>query len=845
MADPGEKIKSVVSTDKYAPGFEEPLEDIDDTVKLSPRHILQGTPISDEPGPNITEKSAQQQKDELRAEVLAAQAEIDKAAEDGKDLPEVIARRQHEFEVSQARFAPETLSMIGDGDTAGLASVRNELEKEKARQFQATLRLSPSIAEQGASAIRQQQQLQTALRDNKGLKRENDLGRDREAKLVKENAELRNIQRSRDQEVVALRRSCEEITKKYNDNLVRDNKNVPSSKPLVEVNQQLSDRVEKLKQEKERSEKEIEGWKGKYKSLEFKSNKKVEDLEQKTSHFIRGTAEAAQVKLIDRLKRQLESRPTLQEMEQLKRDLAASRAAHKSVLSEKNSQADVQAKNQELRQLRQKFAAINLTSDQEKTRLLLEDMDEKDKVIGAMEEQIRVQDEATENWPEEVRKYEKIIQQLRQDVEKAHEELERTKNELETANRKAERAAKEVLQQAEMVALKNLETNEQSETITKLIREMTEAKLQLSVAQTIGADSEQKAIEFEKKVILANISSVKIHLNFMVLQRAVQGFRDADTAAAQQAATVAVHEAEELYETPDLVAEARYWRGIVRYYSGDQRIAFEEFKAVPAEWQGEGNENIAAWLAAADPDTSVEVPKHRDGYRAGLGFSPREFRTTKLPAYQFGSDVKLRPHLYVRQLDEKEQRIFDTIEFDNGFDYDSLTPSQQALFSFEPPIGDILPPLPEDHPVQASPRYGSADLPRRSEVSRPVFEYGGPGPTITSPSSTDGSRESRAPRPSFSPPEQSTAPAPPPEPSRLTEITTDAALHIQFLVAQLDEASQRIRRLESSRESFQAEQNVRRRREEKIIELRREVTELKEELEYLSRPWWWRWGRAR
>jgi TolA-binding protein len=624
----------------------------------------------------------------------------------------VIARTQQGFENYRAQFAPETIPMVGEGETAILNSVRNELEEEGARRLQATLGLS-------RGAVEAEAKLRAALRDIEDLKRSVDLGRDREARLEKDNADLRDFQDRCDETVTTLR--------KYYDDLTEER------------------------------------------------------------------------------------------------------------------QVDVQVRDEEIRRLKQKLAAAKLTPDQEKTQKLLDEIQEKEEVIKAMETQIAEQDENANTWSEEVDNYEKTIEQLRGEVDERDGELDKTNHELEIANREIERATKKIKQQAVIIGIRNRDTNEQSNIIANLIREVSEAKVQLSHARTSSAENAQIVIDFEKEVVLANISSVQIYLTFMVVQRALHGWRSGDTAAAQEAANLAVQEAEELYEDSDLVAVARYWRGIVRYYNGDQRVAFEEFKAAAADWQGEEDENLAAWIAAANPDTGVEAPRRRDGYRAGLGFNPQELRASKFSPYQVEGDVKLRPHLYVRPLSEEGQQLFDTIVFDNDFDYENLSPEQQALFSFEPPVGDFLPQLSEDYPLPPSPRYGSADLPRRSQGSHTGSEYGGVAPISTSPSSAT---ESGARPPSHSSLKETPAPAPPPEPSRLTDITTNAALHIQFLVAQLDEASQRIRELESGREVLQNERNVRLRREAQIRELRQEVAGLEEELEYVRRPWW-RWGLAR
>lgn len=110
--------QSATPSVQYAPGFEEPLEEIDKIVDLSRSYILPDNPTSDEPDPNISERSVQQQEYELRQQIAAGRAELDRAAADGRLPAELLARKQQEFDSYRTRYALGSLSMIGKGNEA-------------------------------------------------------------------------------------------------------------------------------------------------------------------------------------------------------------------------------------------------------------------------------------------------------------------------------------------------------------------------------------------------------------------------------------------------------------------------------------------------------------------------------------------------------------------------------------------------------------------------------------------------------------------------------------------------------------------------------------------------------
>ncbi|KAF7933635.1 uncharacterized protein EAE98_003344 [Botrytis deweyae] len=183
-----------------------------------------------------------------------------------------------------------------------------------------------------------------------------------------------------------------------------------------------------------------------------------------------------------------------------------------------------------------------------------------------------------------------------------------------------------------------------------------------------------------------------------------------------------------------------------------------------------------------------------------------------------------RPDLYVGILSPRQQQIWDTIDF-SDFDYNHLNTEQQELFSFFPI--DSEPESPRRPVVHraAGPSSEASFLPARRPV---VHRAAGPSSELSPlptprphsglpplpPGSSGSSREAPPPPPgpppgSQRPPGKPQRPAsssaasvqaaqgvPEGPPSRMSRPTTDAALHIQYLVAQLAESGRRIRELE-------------------------------------------------
>ncbi|KAF7889746.1 uncharacterized protein EAF02_002161 [Botrytis sinoallii] len=186
-----------------------------------------------------------------------------------------------------------------------------------------------------------------------------------------------------------------------------------------------------------------------------------------------------------------------------------------------------------------------------------------------------------------------------------------------------------------------------------------------------------------------------------------------------------------------------------------------------------------------------------------------------------------RPDLYVGILSPRQQQIWDTIDF-SDFDYNHLNTEQQKLFSFFPI--DSEPESPRRPVVHraAGPSSEASFLPARRPVvdraagpSSELSPLPTPRPHFGLPPLPPGGSDSgaEAPPPPPGPPPGSQRPPGKPQrpassgassaasvpaaqgvpegpPSRMSRPTTDAALHIQYLVAQLAESGRRVRELE-------------------------------------------------
>ncbi|TGO09504.1 hypothetical protein BTUL_0163g00140 [Botrytis tulipae] len=207
-----------------------------------------------------------------------------------------------------------------------------------------------------------------------------------------------------------------------------------------------------------------------------------------------------------------------------------------------------------------------------------------------------------------------------------------------------------------------------------------------------------------------------------------------------------------------------------------------------------------------------------------------------------------RPDLYVGILSPRQQQIWDTIDF-SDFDYNHLTPEQQSLFSFFPidsepesPRRPVVhraagpsserPPTPTRRPVAhrgAGPSSELSPLP----TPRPHFGLpplppsgsdsgeGAPPPPPPPPPGPKGPQgKNKPPRPASSAASSAAQGAQGEQPSRMSRPTTDAALHIQYLVAQLAESGRRIRELEPASATVETLTGRVQRRDKQIEDLK-------------------------
>ncbi|KAF7952242.1 uncharacterized protein EAE97_001739 [Botrytis byssoidea] len=244
---------------------------------------------------------------------------------------------------------------------------------------------------------------------------------------------------------------------------------------------------------------------------------------------------------------------------------------------------------------------------------------------------------------------------------------------------------------------------------------------------------------------------------------------------------------------------------------------------------------------APKDDDDEEAKKAREEAKKARKEAKKAKKVAKRAAKKFKTGTKPRrasaprsrgihrPDLYVGILSPRQQQIWDTIDF-SDFDYNHLTPEQQSLFSFFPidsepesPRRPVVhrgagpsserPPTPARRPVAhrgAGPSSELSPLPTpRAHFGLPPLPPSGsdsgegapPPPPPPPPGPPRPPGKNKPPRPASSAASsaasaQAAQGAQEEQPSRMSRPTTDAALHIQYLVAQLAESGRRIRELE-------------------------------------------------
>ncbi|TGO39778.1 hypothetical protein BHYA_0048g00430 [Botrytis hyacinthi] len=368
-------------------------------------------------------------------------------------------------------------------------------------------------------------------------------------------------------------------------------------------------------------------------------------------------------------------------------------------------------------------------------------------------------------------------------------------------------------------------------------------------------DAEKEKNQLNQQQAHASAQTIHMLMGFMILQRALNGKVNGDMDRVLAAVDQARLQAEAVGDEK-LIVEVSYLAAMAVYYEGDTPKALESFNAVKdsKDWDGSRKNLMKQWIAHCEK--GADCPKGRSGYREALGLGPvppsfrappkapkddddgeakkakKEARKAKKKAKKAkkverraakksktGTKPRRasapkrrgihRPDLYVGILSPRQQQIWDTIDF-SDFDYNHLTPEQQSLFSFFPIDSE------PESPRRPVVHRGAGPSSELSPLPTPRAHFGLPPLPPSGSDSGEGASPPR-PRPPPGPPRPLGKNKPPRpassaassaasaqaaqgaqegQPSRMSRPTTDAALHIQYLVAQLAESGRRIRELE-------------------------------------------------
>ncbi|APA11779.1 hypothetical protein sscle_08g065490 [Sclerotinia sclerotiorum 1980 UF-70] len=341
----------------------------------------------------------------------------------------------------------------------------------------------------------------------------------------------------------------------------------------------------------------------------------------------------------------------------------------------------------------------------------------------------------------------------------------------------------------------------QAKRIQQLIDENKKLREELTTPDTGTGPGTGDLANFNKRKAQSRLQNIQMLMSFMVLQRASHGFVAGDMDSVLAAVDQATIEAS-LVGDQRLIVEVAFWATIAEYYLGNSTGALVGFEALKdsEQWTDKERELVKKWIAECEQGS--DCPKEKLGYKEAIAIEPvsdapsrpprrpsdkarREAKKAKKAEKKAAKKAKKaqqkskrasasklipRRELYVGILSEDQQKIWDTIDFED-FNYEKLTTQQQSLFSFEPIKyePDSPPPLspPPAPPTEEIPFYKLPALP----PSRPGSE------------TSDGR-----------PPEGETEED---QPSRMGNVTANAALHIQFLTARLADREARIQELEN------------------------------------------------
>ncbi|KAM0155160.1 hypothetical protein ACHAQE_006913 [Botrytis cinerea] len=469
-------------------------------------------------------------------------------------------------------------------------------------------------------------------------------------------------------------------------------------------------------------------------------------------------------------------------------------------------------------------------------------------------------DEKIEDNVKQIEELAEIVQQaedLVNDITAENKLLQETtaelKLELENAATKPIDATGDAAERERVHAEKIKELTERNSELSAKVDVLEEErkKVRKSVTGT-SAEAEEERRQLNQQRAKASAQTIQMLMGFMILQRALHGKTKGDMKRVLAAVEQARLQAEEVGDEK-VIVEILNLVAIAAYYDGDTAKALASFNTIKESKHLNDSEQdiVDQWITQCEKGT--DCPKGRSGYREALGFGPappsfrappkdeeeakkakkeakkarKEARKVAKKAKKEAKKLKAgtkpktalapirrgihRPDLYVGILSPIQQQIWDGIDF-SDFDYNHLTTEQKALFSFFPI--DSEPESPRRPVVHRAAGPSAAD----PALPAPHPSTNLP-PLPPSSSDSEGQPPPAPPRPPPVPPrpQQKTKPEKPAssaassagsvkgaqgaqggKPSGMSQPTTDAALHIQYLVARLAESVKRIEELEGA-----------------------------------------------
>ncbi|KAK6599662.1 hypothetical protein H4I95_08537 [Botrytis cinerea] len=449
-------------------------------------------------------------------------------------------------------------------------------------------------------------------------------------------------------------------------------------------------------------------------------------------------------------------------------------------------------------------------------------------------------DEKIEDNVKQIEELAEIVQQaedLVNDITAENKLLQETTNELklelEKAATKPIDATGDAAERERVHAEKIKELTERNSELSAKVDVLEEErkKVRKSVTGT-SAEAEEERRQLNQQRAKASAQTIQMLMGFMILQRALHGKTKGDMKRVLAAVEQARLQAEEVGDEK-VIVEILNLVAIAVYYDGDTAKALASFNTIKESKHLNDSEQdmVDQWITRCEKGT--DCPKGRSGYREALGFGPappsfrappkdeeeakkakkeakkarKEARKVAKKAKKEAKKLKAgtkpktalapirrgihRPDLYVGVLSPIQQQIWDGIDF-SDFDYNHLTTEQKALFSFFPidsepesprrPVHQS-PPLPpsssdsEGQPPPAPPRPPPVP-PRPQQKTKPEKPASSAASSAESVKGAQGAQGGK--------------------PSGMSQPTTDAALHIQYLVARLAESVKRIEELEGA-----------------------------------------------